>query len=51
MSEPCQKCAEHLANEPHIIGACASVGIERKLSTPDMVRIYMAGVHRRDGHA
>lgn len=47
---PCPECLDHLANEPRIIGACASVGIERKRSTPEMVRSYMAGIHRRDNH-
>lgn len=47
---PCVHCVSHLTANPHIIGAAASVGIEEKKSTPEMVQIYMAGIHRREEH-
>lgn len=49
--EPCPLCVEH-ANQVgwHAIrGAAASVGIEHGMTTDQMVRIYMDGVHRNHG--
>lgn len=42
----CTECDAYLRQYgPHIVAACASVGIEAKRSTPDMVRSHMAAVH------
>lgn len=46
----CRKCADHLAANPHIIGACASVGIEHAMTTPETVQAFMRGLHEREGH-
>ena len=41
----CRECDLHAAVSPHLVGACASVGIERGLSTGEMLRRYLAGFH------
>ena len=45
----CPRCLEHYFAEPHLAGACASVGIERGLSSGEMLRRYLADYHR-GGH-
>lgn len=45
----CTECRDHQIDQPHLVGACASVGIERGLSTHEMMFRYLAGFHRR-GH-
>lgn len=45
----CPDCWAHAASHPHLIGACASVGIEHGKSTAEMVRDYLAAYHER-GH-
>lgn len=45
----CEHCAEHVASQPHLTLACASVGIEHGKDTVTMLREYIAEYHRR-GH-
>ena len=45
----CMDCEQHAIREPHIVGACASVGIEHGKSTAEMMKIYLDGYHKR-GH-
>lgn len=40
----CDDCHRKL-NEPHLRGACASVGIERGLSTDAMLQRYLEQYH------
>lgn len=50
-TDVCEECVDHLAKNPNIIGACASVGIEHAASTERTVQSYMRSVHRREGHS
>jgi len=45
----CGGCMEYLRSQPHLAGACASVGIEHGRSTGQMLRDYLTGFHER-GH-
>lgn len=45
----CPECATYLDAHPHLVGACASVGIEHGKSTRQMLREYLATFHDR-GH-
>lgn len=45
----CPECLEYLYGHPHLIEACASVGISRGRSTSDMLVAHISGYHRR-GH-
>lgn len=47
--EDCPRCMEHYRNSPHATGAAASVGIERGLSTAEVVTAWLASYHQR-GH-
>jgi hypothetical protein len=44
----CPECGQGVT--PNVLGACASVGIEEKMSTVEMLDIYMAGEHKDRGH-
>ena len=50
MSDLCPDCLSYAASQPHLIGACASVGIEHGRSTQEMVVSFLAGYHDR-GHS
>lgn len=41
----CEKCAAHMADMPHLVEACASVGIEHGKSTGEMFKQYIGGYH------
>jgi hypothetical protein len=41
----CGECYLHFAEQPHLVGALASVGIEAGKSTWEMARDYMAAWH------
>ena len=45
----CGGCMGYLNSQPHMAGACASVGIERGKSTGQMLREYLEAFHER-GH-
>lgn len=45
----CPDCMDHLMTQPHLVGACASVGIEFGKTTQEMFRSYIAG-HHFGGH-
>lgn len=45
----CPLCSIYLAEQPHLIAACASVGIEHGKSTDEMLVNYMALYHQK-GH-
>ena len=45
----CGGCVKYLNSQPHLAGACASVGIERGRSTGQMLREYLEAFHGR-GH-
>lgn len=42
----CRKCLDRIT--PELTAAAASVGIERRKSTQEMLLIYLAGYHRGD---
>lgn len=44
----CLPCLEYLFAQPHLVGACASVGIERGKSTGQMLCEYLSAYHDRD---
>lgn len=44
-SKLCPKCIEHYFDQPHLVGACASVGIEHGKSTAMMLGEYFAAFH------
>lgn len=48
--DDCAECREHLIANQHLVGACASVGIEHGLTTSDTLRQYLNGYHAR-GHS
>jgi hypothetical protein len=41
----CPECMDHVDNHPYLVGACASVGIERGKSTAQMFREYIVNYH------
>jgi hypothetical protein len=43
----CPDCLDWLGRNPHIVGACASVGIEHGKSTSRVVFEYTAAYHFR----
>jgi hypothetical protein len=45
----CPHCMQHYTDSPHLVAACASVGIQRGLSAAQMLVDYLAEYHRR-GH-
>ncbi len=45
----CPDCMEYFRDQPHLAGACASVGIEHGMSTEETLRAVLASYHRR-GH-
>jgi hypothetical protein len=48
-STVCPECMDYYFSSPGLIHACASVGIERGLSTGEMLGRYLDAYHRR-GH-
>lgn len=46
----CPACVDHAARSPHLVGACASVGIEHGKTTRQMLHEYLRGVHHREAH-
>ena len=45
----CGGCMEYLHSQPHLAGACASVGIGRGKGTGQVLREYLSAFHER-GH-
>ncbi len=45
----CPPCMEYYYDHPHLVGACASVGIEHGKSTSQMLHTVL-GVYHRRGH-
>lgn len=45
----CPQCMDYAMDQPHLVGACASVGIEKGKSTQQMLAEYLAAYHAR-GH-
>lgn len=46
----CDDCQTYQAENPHLVGACASVGIEHRKSPGQMLFAYLAAYHRA-GHS
>lgn len=47
----CRECFEHYMQTPHLVGACASVGIEHGKSTSQMLTEYFERYHAREHRA
>lgn len=45
MAIQCPECIDYLADQPNLIGACASVGIEHGLTTVEALGQYLATYH------
>lgn len=46
----CLRCQALMDNNPHLLGAAASVGIEHGKSTGQVIIEYLAWKHRQDNH-
>lgn len=45
----CPECVDFLYSAPHLVEACASVGISHNKSIKEMLVIFISGYHNR-GH-
>lgn len=51
LANGCPDCLEHYVDRPHLVEACASVGIEHGKSTAEMLAGYFRDYHERGHHA